>query len=197
MNFISRMMVGLVLCTSLAAQDSSDPANPEAVIHTSMGDITLELYASRAPVTVENFIHYANSGFYEGTIFHRVIKDFMIQGGGFTVDMQPKATAEPIVNEANNGLLNNRGTIAMARSGNPHSATSQFFINVQDNPGLNYTGQNNSRAWGYAVFGNVIKGMDVVDAIRSVPTTAMPPHRDVPKKPVIIDRVEIISPAQN
>jgi len=187
----------LVICTGLFAQESTESKNPTAVIHTSMGDITLELFAERAPLTVENFVHYATSGFYDGTIFHRVVSDFMIQGGGFTADMMQKPTAEPIVNEANNGLSNTRGTIAMARSGNPHSATSQFFINVQDNTGLDYSGQNSSRAWGYAVFGHVTQGMEVVDAIRAVKTTAMPPHRDIPKSPIIIQHVDIIPPAPN
>ncbi len=195
MNYFLPLLAGLLLCTSLSAQESASPANPTVILHTSMGDISLELYADKAPISVENFIHYANSGFYDSTIFHRVISGFMIQGGGFTADMQQKPTNEPILNEANNGLSNTRGTIAMARSGHPHSATSQFFINVQDNPNLNYSGNSSSRAWGYAVFGTVTAGMDVVDAIRLVETTTIPPYADVPKMPVIIERVEIASPA--
>jgi len=197
MKCLIRLLAGLMICTSLAAQENTAIDNPVAVIHTSMGDISLELFSDKAPITVENFINYANSGFYDGTIFHRVISHFMIQGGGFTADMQQKPTGEPIVNEAGNGLSNTRGTIAMARTGHPHSATSQFFINVQDNQGLDYTGENSSRAWGYAVFGKVTAGMDVVDSIRFVETTTVPPHTDVPKSPVTIEKVEIIMPARH
>lgn len=195
MNRFLPLLAGLLLCTSLSAQQTAAPANPTAILHTSMGDITLELYADKAPISVENFIHYASSGFYDDTIFHRVISGFMIQGGGFTADMQQKPFDEPIINEANNGLSNTRGAIAMARTGQPHSATSQFFINVQDNQNLDYTGDSSSRAWGYAVFGAVTAGMEVVDAIRMVETTTVPPYADVPKTPVTIERVEIVSPA--
>ena len=194
MNYFLPLLAGLLFCTSLSAQENAAAPNPTAILHTSAGDITLELYADRAPISVENFIHYANGGFYDGTIFHRVISHFMIQGGGFTADMQQKPTDEPILNEASNGLSNTRGTIAMARTGHPHSATSQFFINVQDNQNLNYTGDSSSRAWGYAVFGTVTAGMDVVDAIRLVETTTIPPYADVPKTPVLIERVEIVAP---
>ncbi len=192
MKCLLRLLAGLLICTGLYAQESATAANPQAIIHTSMGDITLELYADKAPVTVANFVHYADSGFYDGTIFHRVISHFMIQGGGFTADMQKKPTGEPITNEANNGLSNMRGTIAMARTGFPHSATAQFFINVQDNQNLDYTGEESSRAWGYAVFGKVTAGMEVVDAIRFVETTTIPPYSDVPKSPVVIEKVEIV-----
>lgn len=194
MNYFLPLLAGLLLCTSLSAQENAAAANPTAILHTSVGDITLELYADKAPISVENFIHYANGGFYDGTIFHRVISHFMIQGGGFTADMKQKPTDEPILNEAGNGLSNTRGTIAMARTGDPHSATSQFFINVQDNQNLNYSGDSSSRAWGYAVFGTVTAGMDVVDAIRLVETTTIPPYADVPKTPVLIERVEIVAP---
>lgn len=166
--------------------------NPQAVIHTSAGDIKLELYADKAPASVENFINYANSGFYDGTVFHRVISTFMIQGGGFTPDMQKKVPGEPIQNEAANGISNTRGTVAMARTNHPHSATSQFFINVQDNPNLDYSGGNSSRDWGYAVFGRVISGMEVVDQIRFVETARKGPYSDVPVEPVVIDNVEVI-----
>jgi len=172
---------------SLAAQD-----NPSAIIHTSLGDIQLELYRHKAPVTVENFINYANSGFYDGTIFHRVISSFMIQGGGFTPDMQKKPTGEEIRNEAKGGFSNERGSIAMARTNNPHSATAQFFINVQNNPNLDYSGESNSREWGYTVFGRVTSGMEVVDNIRFVETTSQAPFSDVPVEPVVIDNIEII-----
>ncbi|MEJ8566670.1 peptidylprolyl isomerase [Elongatibacter sediminis] len=186
-----------VAANSVAAQDTAPspadrPANPQAVIHTSLGDITVELFADRAPVSVENFIEYARSGFYDGTIFHRVISHFMIQGGGLTEDLQLKPTREPIVNEADNGLTNTRGTLAMARTSHPHSATAQFFINVQDNHNLNHRGTSNSAAWGYAVFGQVTEGMNVVDDIRFVDTTAVPPHSDVPTVPIVITGVEIL-----
>ncbi|MDH3789709.1 MAG: peptidylprolyl isomerase [Xanthomonadales bacterium] len=156
-----------------------------------MGEIQLELYADKAPVSVENFVNYAKSGYYDGTIFHRVIGNFMIQGGGFTPDMQKKTTGEPIQNEAANGLKNKRGTIAMARTNNPHSATSQFFINVNDNTDLDYTGEGSSREWGYTVFGRVTSGMSVVDSIRFVPTGRVQGFSDVPKEPVVIESVEI------
>jgi len=159
------------------------------VMKTSMGDIRLELYPDQAPVTVQNFLEYANSGFYDGTIFHRVISSFMIQGGGFTPDMQKKATREPIVNEAANGLSNRRGTIAMARLPQPDSATAQFFINVQNNMNLDYNGAQNP---GYAVFGRVTDGMDVVDDIRFVPTTRVGPYSDVPAEPVIIEEIRVV-----
>lgn len=164
-----------------------------AVMKTSKGEIELELYADKAPASVENFVNYANSGFYDGTIFHRVISHFMIQGGGFTPDMQKKTTGEAIPNEAANGLSNKRGTIAMARTNQPHSATAQFFINVQDNMNLDYTGESDSRAWGYAVFGRVTGGMEVVDEIRFVQTATKPPYSNVPVEPVIIESVSIIA----
>jgi len=166
--------------------------HPQAVIKTSMGEIRLELDAEKAPASVENFVNYANSGFYDGTIFHRVISHFMIQGGGFTPDMQKKATGDAIPNEASNGLSNKRGTIAMARTNDPHSATAQFFINTQDNMNLDYTSESNSRTWGYAVFGRVTEGMDVVEKIRFVQTTTKPPFSDVPVEPVVIESVTII-----
>jgi len=172
---------------TLAAQ-----GNPGAIIRTSMGDIQLELYRDKAPASVENFIGYANSGFYDGTIFHRVIGHFMIQGGGFTPDMQKKTTGEAIENEAANGLSNKKGTVAMARTNHPHSATAQFFINVENNSSLDYTSGSNSRTWGYAVFGRVTSGMDVVEQIRYVETTSQPPFSDVPVEPVVIESVEII-----
>jgi cyclophilin family peptidyl-prolyl cis-trans isomerase len=194
------LLSALVLFTSpcqvLLAQQNAPivaPKYPQAIIHTSMGDIGVELYEEKSPVSVANFIRYANDGFYEGTIFHRVISHFMIQGGGMTEDMQEKPTLEPIINEAPNGLSNKRGTLAMARTSNPHSATSQFFINVQDNKNLDYTSQGSSAGWGYAVFGKVISGLDVVDEIRFVETKTVPPHGDVPVAPVFIQSVEIIT----
>ena len=159
---------------------------------TTVGPMTLELDADNAPKTVENFLSYVAGGFYDGTIFHRVINNFMIQGGGFTADMQQKATQAPIENEANNGLENQRGTIAMARTQDPHSATAQFFINVQDNDFLNHTGEN-MQGWGYAVFGKVTDGDDVLDKIRAVQTGSQAGHQDVPVEPIIIESVAIIS----
>ena len=159
---------------------------------TTVGPMTLELDADNAPKTVENFLSYVAGGFYDGTIFHRVIDNFMIQGGGFTADMQQKATQAPIENEANNGLKNQRGTIAMARTQDPHSATAQFFINVQDNDFLNHTGEN-MQGWGYAVFGKVTDGDDVLDKIRAVQTGSQAGHQDVPVEPIIIESVAIIS----
>ena len=158
---------------------------------TNLGDMTLELNAEKAPKTVENFVNYASSGFYDGTIFHRVINNFMVQGGGFDADMRQKTTEAPIDNEANNGLKNNRGTIAMARTMDPHSATAQFFINVSDNDFLNHTAEN-MQGWGYAVFGQVVEGQEVLDKIRVVPTGSQAGHQDVPVDPVVIESVTVL-----
>jgi cyclophilin family peptidyl-prolyl cis-trans isomerase len=179
----------LLFFLALVATEAPAQEATRVVIKTSMGDIHLELYPDQAPATVENFLEYAQSGFYDGTIFHRVISHFMIQGGGFTPDMQKKGTREPIPNESNNGLSNRRGTIAMARLPQPHSATAQFFINVQNNMNLDYKGGNQ---WGYAVFGKVTEGLDVVDDIRYVQTASKPPFSDVPVEPVIIEQVSIV-----
>lgn len=173
------------------AQDETE--RPEVVLHTSMGDIRMALYADRVPTTVENFLQYVRDGHYDGTVFHRVIPSFMIQGGGFTPDLTLKPVRDPIQNEATPALKNTRGTVAMARTMERHSATSQFFINVVDNRALDYTGEHSSQAWGYAVFGEVIDGMDVVDAIRNVPTGTQGPHRDVPLEPVVIESAEVVS----
>ncbi len=152
-------------------------------LQTSLGDVVLELRADKAPATVANFVQYVKDGHYDGTVFHRVIDGFMIQGGGFTADMQQKATRAPIALEANNGLKNDRGTIAMARTGNPNSATSQFFINVVDNANLNAPRPDGH---GYAVFGRVVAGMDVIDKIRTVPTGNRGMHQNVPATPVTL-----------
>ncbi len=160
------------------------------VLHTNHGDITLELDAEKAPKTVENFLQYANDGFYNGTIFHRVIKNFMIQGGGFEEDMSQKDCRSPIDNEADNGLGNDEYTVAMARTMDPHSATAQFFINVKDNDFLNHSGKN-SQGWGYAVFGKVTEGQDVVDAIKGVKTGNSGMHQDVPTEAVVITSVSV------
>jgi len=159
-------------------------------IATTVGHMTLELDADNAPKTVENFLAYASSGFYDGTIFHRVINNFMIQGGGFTTDMEQKPTQAPVDNEANNGLKNERGTIAMARTQDPHSATAQFFINVQDNDFLNHTGEN-MQGWGYTVFGKITQGEDVLDKIRCVQTGSQGGHQDVPTEPIIIESISV------
>ena len=163
----------------------------QVIIKTSVGDIQLELNDEKAPITVENFKAIAKSGYYEGTIFHRVINGFMVQGGGLTADMNNKSSGtSPIQNEANNGLSNDRGTIAMARTMDPHSATSQFFINHKDNGFLNHTGEN-SQGWGYAVFGVVTEGMDVVDSIADVATGSSGGHQDVPIDVITIESVTI------
>ncbi|HXV61888.1 MAG TPA: peptidylprolyl isomerase [Vicinamibacteria bacterium] len=159
---------------------------------TSLGTIRIELYPEEAPKTVENFLAYTREGFYDGTIFHRVIEGFMIQGGGFNADMTEKGTRSPIENEADNGLKNERGTIAMARTMEPHSASSQFFINSKDNPPLDFSGKS-VRGWGYAVFGRVVEGLQVVDAIEGVATTNRSGHQDVPVDPVIIESVRLLN----
>jgi len=175
----------LIFSTSLVF---AEDALPKVKMTTSLGDIVLELDSVRAPKSVENFLNYVNSGFYDGTIYHRVISNFMIQGGGFTKDFKKKETQAPIKNEANNGLQNKRGTIAMARTSDPHSATGQFFINVVDNNFLNHHSQT-QRGWGYAVFGKVTEGMSVVDKIRKVKTGPGGPFR----KDAPIETVEIVS----
>jgi peptidyl-prolyl cis-trans isomerase B (cyclophilin B) len=158
---------------------------------TTQGTIMLELDADNAPNTVENFLTYAKEGFFDGTIFHRVISNFMVQGGGFTEDMNQKTVRDPIKNEANNGLKNDNGTIAMARTGDPHSATAQFFINVKDNDFLNFSSET-PQGWGYAVFGKVTEGMDIVEKIKAVETTTKGPYQDVPVEAIIIEKVSIV-----
>ncbi len=158
-------------------------------LKTSLGDIVVELDRGRAPITVDNFLAYVSEGFFDSTVFHRVIPDFMIQGGGLTADMAQKNTRAPVKNEASNGLKNKRGTIAMARTDKPDSATAQFFINLKDNDFLNYQGPSNP---GYAVFGKVTEGMEVVDAIAAVDTTSKGYHDDVPVDPVVIESVSLI-----
>ena len=175
-----------------APQQATSGPDPVVKLETSMGDIVLRLDKRKAPVTTENFLQYVQSGHYDGTIFHRVIKDFMIQGGGMTPDMKEKPTRSPIKNEANNGLRNVRYTIAMARTMNPHSATSQFFINTVDNPFLNFKSASGA-GWGYAVFGKVIQGNDVVDKIRMVPTGNRGMHENVPLSPVVIKKASVIN----
>lgn len=159
---------------------------------TNFGDIVLQLDAEKAPITVANFLSYVEKGFYDGVIFHRVINDFMIQGGGFDVNMKQKATDATIKNEANNGLSNDKYTIAMARTMVPDSASAQFFINVKDNSFLNFTAPT-TQGWGYCVFGKVVEGMDVVDQIKAVKTTSRGGHQDVPVEPVIIEKAVVVA----
>ena len=173
-----------------AADEKAEKKNPLVTMETSLGTIQIELDPEHAPVTVKNFLEYTKKGFYNGTIFHRVIPTFMIQGGGFTPEFEQKKTNKPITNEASNGLKNDRGTIAMARTSDPNSATAQFFINVKDNPPLNRDDPRSDGS-GYAVFGKVIKGMEVVDKIKDVKTTERPPFRDVPETPVVIKTVTV------
>ncbi|MGR9035044.1 MAG: peptidylprolyl isomerase [Gammaproteobacteria bacterium] len=165
--------------------------SPKVKLTTSLGAVVIQLNAEKAPVSTANFLTYVNEGFYNGTIFHRVIKDFMAQGGGFDAGFTQKTTHAPIKNEADNGLKNKRGTIAMARTSDPNSATAQFFINYKDNGFLNHTSPTPS-GWGYAVFGEVIEGMDVVDAMASQPTGNRGMHQDVPKTDIVIEKAEII-----
>ena len=158
--------------------------------HSNYGDIVINTFADKAPATVENFLDYCKEGFYDNTIFHRVINGFMIQGGGFEPGMNQKATKAPVRNEANNGLANNRGTLAMARTNDPHSATAQFFINVADNDFLNFRAEN-ANGWGYCVFAEVVEGMDVVDKIKAVSTGRSGFHQDVPREDIIIKSVTV------
>ena len=174
-----------LLVTTVAAAQS----NSVVVIETSLGNITVELYQDEAPISVENFLTYVRDDFYTGTIFHRVIKGFMVQGGGMTEDMVRKATNPPIKNEATNGLRNERGTLAMARTAAVDSATAQFFINVANNRALNHESETQAE-YGYAVFGKVIDGMDYVGEIENTPTTTAGPYRDVPSTPVIIKSIQ-------
>jgi len=163
----------------------------KVLLKTNKGEITLTLDAVKAPKTVVNFLEYVKSGHYDGTIFHRVIDNFMIQGGGMTAGLKEKTSGAQIENEANNGLKNERGTLAMARTSDPHSATAQFFINVNDNDFLNHTAPN-SQGWGYAVFGKVTDGLDVVDVIRKVKTGSTGFHQDVPTEDVVIDKATVL-----
>ncbi len=191
-----RVMKKLITLTSsiLISLSLSSAAFAEQVsLQTNKGEIVIELNEDKAPLSVENFLTYVNAGFYDGTIFHRVIPGFMVQGGGFDKDYAQKTTRDPIQNEAQNGLQNSRGTVAMARTSAPHSGTAQFFINTVDNGFLNHSSPT-PRGWGYAVFGTVIKGMDVVDAITAIPTGAGGPFPgDVPQTPVIIEKASVIT----
>lgn len=191
-SLAARLLLAAALAAPAGAAFAQAPttaASPRVLLVTTEGDITLELDAQRAPKTVANFIEYVKSGHYDGTIFHRVIGGFMIQGGGYTADLAPKPTRAPITLESRNGLKNDRGTIAMARTGDPNSATSQFFINVVDNPRLNYPQPDGN---GYAVFGRVVEGMDVVDRIKAAPTTAKSVFQNLPEKPIVVKSATIL-----
>jgi cyclophilin family peptidyl-prolyl cis-trans isomerase len=184
------ILTGLVITLAFSSL-LAKAENPQVLIETNKGSLIIELFPNEAPESVKNFLEYVNSGYYDGTIFHRVIGNFMIQGGGFESDFARKPTRAPIQNEADNGLQNRVGTIAMARTNDPHSATSQFFINVANNSSLDFR-EKTPRAWGYAVFGRVTDGMRTVNQIRTVPTTSRNGHQDVPIEPVIIERVRQI-----
>ena len=181
----------VVFAITAAGVNMAAAGNPKVELDTSKGKIILELYPEKAPETVKNFLHYVNTKHYDGTIFHRVIPNFMIQGGGFAADMKKKAGGPPIENEADNGLKNDRGTIAMARTADPHSASAQFFINSVNNDFLNHKSKT-SQGWGYAVFGKVIAGLDVVDAISAVKTVTRGRYRDVPAEAVEIRTAKVL-----
>lgn len=183
----------IFMCFFLAilGNTAMSETNPKVQFETTKGNIVIELDAEKAPKTVENFLTYVNSGFYDGTIFHRVIPSFMIQGGGFDADMQQKPTNDPVQNEANNGLKNIKGSISMARTPDPHSATAQFFINVVDNPNLDFTSES-PHGWGYAVFGQVTAGLDVVMTIEEVATGNSGMHQNVPLEPVVIEKASVV-----
>ena len=183
----ARVEAGL---TPEAKKAMRDASNPVVTLSTTMGDITIELYKKEAPKTVDNFLAYAKKKHYDGTIFHRVIDNFMIQGGGFESGMKEKPTRAPIQNEAKNGLKNQTGTLAMARTSDPHSASAQFFINLKDNAPLDYPSRD---GWGYAVFGKVTQGMDVVNKVAKVPTGNAGFHQNVPTTPVVIESVKLLS----
>jgi len=180
----------LVVLSVAAGSPGALAADPQVDLQTSLGTIRLELYPAKAPKTVANFLQYVKDGQYNGLVFHRVIPNFMIQGGGMDKDMREKKTRAPIENEAKNGLKNDLGTVAMARTSAPHSASAQFFINTKNNDFLNYPGQD---GWGYAVFGKVVSGMDVVMKIQQVPTGNVGPYGDVPKQPVIIESATLVA----
>jgi peptidyl-prolyl cis-trans isomerase A (cyclophilin A) len=186
------MACGLALvCAGVAVAGEPAAKNPVVLMETSLGNVKLELFAKEAPISVKNFLDYVKSGFYDGTIYHRIIPNFMIQGGGFTTDLQQKQTNPPIKNEADNGLKNLRGTLAMARTMVVDSATAQFFINVVDNGTLNHRDKT-QQGYGYAVFGKVSEGMDVVDKIAAVKTGILKSFRDVPETPVVIKSMKVL-----
>ncbi len=189
------LLVAVLSCAvamTLGSEANAAAKNPQVKLTTTMGDIVLELYPDKAPATVANFLQYVKDGYYNGTVFHRVISTFMIQGGGMDANLKQKATRAPIKNEADNGLKNEPYTVAMARTQDPNSATSQFFINVADNQALNFRGKN-PRDWGYAVFGKVVQGKDVVDKIKAVSTGTKGMYENVPTTPVVINQATILN----
>ncbi len=191
LSLLTFVLMLAVVAGSASAQAPAAKPHPRVALDTNKGRIVLELYQDKAPKSVENFLQYVKAGFYDGVIFHRVIPSFMIQGGGFAPDMSQKTTRGEIQNEADNGLKNERGTIAMARLSAPHSASAQFFINLKANASLDH--RDKSAGWGYAVFGKVVEGMDVVDAIAAVRTSTKGPHGDVPVEPVIIKKASLVA----
>lgn len=192
---MKKLITTCIFTLLLAANSYVFADNPNVRMETTKGTVLIELYPDKAPRTVENFLRYVNAGKYDGTIFHRVIKDFMNQGGGYTPDFKKVETFAPIQNEADNGLKNTRGTIAMARTGDPHSATNQFFINTADNAFLDHTDKT-MRGWGYCVFGTIVDGMDVMDRIARIKTGAGGPlNQDVPQEEILIQKVSVIEKA--
>ncbi|MGN6226338.1 MAG: peptidylprolyl isomerase [Dyella sp.] len=192
------LLTPIALRAQSAAKDAPAPPapTPQVVLHTSQGDITLELYPDKSPKSVANFLQYVRDGFYAGTVFHRAIPGYLVQGGLYTRDLQPRRTRPAIASEADNGLSNLRGTVAVARGADPNSGTSQFFFNLVDNRRLDFVGSQSGLTWGYAVFGKVIKGMDVVDKIAALPTRALGPFAgDVPNPIVVITGAEVVGDA--
>ena len=191
MSLRTLVLVGIFGLTTLGASDTAAQDNPVVVMKTNMGEVTIELFQDKAPISVANFLAYANDGYYSGTVFHRVIQQFMIQGGGMTADLSPKQTRDPIKNEATNGVTNARGTLSMARTNVVDSATSQFFINTVNNARSLDNSGTDARSYGYAVFGKVIEGMDVVDEIAAVNTRSQGPHQNLPVEPVVIESITV------
>ncbi|MEY3760267.1 MAG: hypothetical protein RIR39_1758 [Pseudomonadota bacterium] len=185
------MMLSLTSTLSFSTEKTMSDTQTKVKLTTTLGEVVIQLNTEKAPISSANFLTYVNEGFYNGTVFHRIIPDFMAQGGGFDTSFNQKAVHAPIKNEANNGLKNTRGTLAMARTNDPDSATAQFFINYKDNSFLNHTSQTSS-GWGYAVFGEVIEGMDVVDAMAKQATSNRGGHQDVPKTDIVIEKAEVV-----
>ena len=195
MRWLFILLISIVVFGAQAESPEPGTAKTEVVLETSKGDITFELFVNEAPISTANFLEYVQSGFYEGTVFHRVIADFMIQGGGLTPDMQRKETRASITNEADNGLTNELGTVALARTRDPHSATSQFFVNLKNNGFLNHRSKT-SAGWGYTVFARVKTGMEVVDEIGLTPTGSGTGVPDVPLEPIMINSVRVVAPTE-
>lgn len=190
MRFITLFMI-LTSTFSFAQEKTMTDTAPKIKFETTLGDFIIELDAEKAPISSANFVYYVESGFYDGTIFHRIIPDFMAQGGGFSTNFEQKSVQAPIQNEANNGLKNDRGTLSMARTNDPHSATAQFFINFSDNGSLNHR-KETPAGWGYAVFGKVIEGMDVIDAMAGVVTGNRGVHQNVPQTDIVVNKSAVV-----